>query len=52
MTEVVIVDGVRTAVGRRKGFLSGYRSDELAAVLLDELVKRTGIKKLKSMMLF
>ncbi|ETT82663.1 thiolase family protein [Viridibacillus sp. FSL R5-0477] len=45
MTEVVIVDGVRTAVGRRKGFLSGYRSDELAAVLLDELVKRTGIKK-------
>lgn len=45
MTEVVIVEGVRTAVGRRKGMLSGYRSDELAAVVLDELVKRTGVKK-------
>ncbi|MGE7918628.1 thiolase family protein [Viridibacillus sp. NPDC093762] len=45
MTEVVIVDGVRTAIGRRKGMLSGYRSDELAAVVLDELVKRTGVDK-------
>lgn len=45
MTEVVIVEGVRTAVGRRKGMLSGYRSDELAAVVLDELVKRTGVNK-------
>ncbi|MGE7836606.1 thiolase family protein [Viridibacillus arvi] len=45
MIEVVIVEGVRTAVGRRKGMLSGYRSDELAAVVLDELVKRTGVNK-------
>lgn len=45
MREVVIVGGVRTAVGRRKGSLSNYRSDELAAVVLDELVTRTGVKK-------
>lgn len=45
MREVVIVDGVRTAVGRRKGILANYRPDELAAVVLDELVTRTGIDK-------
>ena len=45
MTEVVIVDGVRTAVGRRKGTLVEYRSDELAAVVLDELVKRARVDK-------
>jgi len=45
MREVVIVEGVRTAVGRRKGALSEYRADELAAVVLDEVVKRAGIEK-------
>lgn len=45
MREVVIIGGVRTAVGRRKGLLSQYRPDELAAVVLDELVKRTHITK-------
>jgi acetyl-CoA acyltransferase len=45
MTEVVIVEGVRTAVGRRKGALSGYRPDDLAAVVLDELVTRAGVDK-------
>ncbi|WP_424237036.1 thiolase family protein [Bhargavaea ginsengi] len=45
MREVVIVEGVRTAVGRRKGALSGTRPDELAAVVLDELVKRAGVGK-------
>ncbi|MET0959193.1 MAG: thiolase family protein [Psychrobacillus psychrotolerans] len=45
MTEVVIVDGVRTAIGRRKGALSEYRPDELAAIVLDELVKRAGVDK-------
>ena len=45
MTEVVIVEGVRTAVGRRKDTFAGYRSDELAAVVLDELVKRAGVAK-------
>ena len=45
MTEVVIVEGVRTAIGRRKGMFAGYRPDELAAVVLDELVSRVGIEK-------
>jgi acetyl-CoA acyltransferase len=45
MTEVVIVEGVRTAVGRRKGMFAGYRPDELAAVVLDGLVTRVGIDK-------
>ena len=45
MTEVVIVEGVRTAVGRRKGTFAGYRPDELVAVVLDELVKRAGVAK-------
>lgn len=45
MTEVVIIEGVRTAIGRRKGMFAGYRSDELAAVVLDELVSRVGIEK-------
>ncbi|SEI97231.1 acetyl-CoA acetyltransferases [Bhargavaea ginsengi] len=45
MREVVIVEGVRTAVGRRKGALSETRPDELAAVVLEELVKRAGVGK-------
>lgn len=45
MREVVIVEGVRTAVARRKGGFSKYRPDELAAVVLEELVTRAGIDK-------
>ncbi|MFD1204588.1 MULTISPECIES: thiolase family protein [Sporosarcina] len=45
MREVVIVEGVRSAVCRRKGSFSLYRPDELAAVVIDELVKRAGIEK-------
>lgn len=45
MTEVVIVEGVRTAVGRRKGAFASYRPDELAAVVLDALVLRAGVAK-------
>lgn len=45
MAEVVIVEGVRTAVGKRKGALSDTRPDELAAVVLDELVKRANVDK-------
>lgn len=45
MTEVVIIEGVRTAVGRRKGMFAGYRPDDLAAVVLNELVTRAGIDK-------
>lgn len=43
MREVVIVEGVRTPVGRRNGVLKGFRPDDLAALTLKELVNRAGI---------
>jgi len=43
MREVVIVEGLRTAIGRRNGVFKDYRPDDLAAEVLKELVKRTGI---------
>ncbi|MFC0186751.1 thiolase family protein [Fictibacillus aquaticus] len=43
MREAVIVDGIRTAVGRRNGALKDIRPDDLAAVVLKELVERAGI---------
>ncbi|KYG90523.1 MULTISPECIES: thiolase family protein [Metasolibacillus] len=45
MREVVIVAATRTAVGKRKGALSQMRADDLAAVVLEEVVKRAGIQK-------
>jgi acetyl-CoA acyltransferase len=43
MREVVIVDGVRTPVGRRNGVLKDIRPDDLSALTLKELVNRAGI---------
>lgn len=43
MREVVIVEAVRTPVGKRKGLLSNERPDELAAKVLKEVVARAGI---------
>lgn len=45
MREVVIIEGVRSAVGRRKGMFADTRPDELAALVLDELVARAGVQK-------
>lgn len=45
MREVVIVAAVRTAVGRNKGALSQVRADDLAADVLEEVVRRAGIDK-------
>ena len=45
MREVVIVEGVRSPVGRRKGQFGEMRPDELAAVVLEELVNRAGVDK-------
>lgn len=45
MKEVVIVSACRTAVGRRKGALANFRSDELLAKVLDDLVKRVHLDK-------
>lgn len=43
MREAVIVEAVRTPVGRRGGMLSGIRSEDLAGMVLKELVRRAGI---------
>lgn len=43
MREVVIVEAVRTPVGKRKGLLSNERPDDLAAKVLKEVVNRAGI---------
>ena len=43
MREAVIIDAIRTPIGRKNGLLSGIRPDELAAEVLKELVNRTGI---------
>ncbi|BBX94987.1 thiolase family protein [Mycobacterium lacus] len=43
MREAVIVEAVRTAVGKRNGGLSGMHAADLSAVVLNELLERTGI---------
>ncbi|MFZ5596768.1 MAG: thiolase family protein [Bacillota bacterium] len=43
MREAVIVEAVRTPLGKKKGSLSNCRPDDLAALVLAEVVKRTGI---------
>lgn len=45
MREVVIVDGCRTAVGRRKGALTNCRADELFANVLSDLTNRANVDK-------
>ncbi|HET9490509.1 MAG TPA: thiolase family protein [Methylomirabilota bacterium] len=44
MRDAVIVGAVRTAVGKRNGRLSPVRPDDLAALVLGELVRRVGIE--------
>lgn len=44
MREVVIVEAVRTPVGRFRGTLAGVRADHLGALVLQELIKRSGIE--------
>jgi acetyl-CoA acetyltransferase family protein len=43
MSEAYIVGAVRTAVGKRNGRLSPVRPDDLAALVLHELVARTNV---------
>ncbi|MDQ7794667.1 MAG: thiolase family protein [bacterium] len=43
MRDAVIVEAVRTPVGRRNGTLSHIRPDELAALNLAEIVRRAGV---------
>ena len=43
MREVVIVDAVRTPIGRHAGCLSGVRPDDLAAGVIAAAIERTGL---------
>src|SRR3989441_12323783 len=43
MNDAVIVEAVRTAIGRRNGRLSPVRPDDLLALTLAEVVKRAGV---------
>ena len=43
MTEAVLVDAIRTPIGRHGGALSRVRPDDLAAIPIRALVERTGI---------
>ncbi|MDP3766674.1 MAG: thiolase family protein [Dehalococcoidia bacterium] len=44
MRDVVIVEAVRTPIGRRNGALAGIRADDLLASVLGEVVRRAGIE--------
>jgi acetyl-CoA acyltransferase len=43
MRETVIAEAVRTPIGKRNGGLSGMHAADLSAVVLNELIERTGI---------
>ncbi|MEU8896014.1 thiolase family protein [Nocardia sp. NPDC048505] len=43
MSEAVIVEAVRTPVGKRNGGLSGMHAADLSAVVLAALIERTGL---------
>jgi acetyl-CoA acyltransferase len=43
MRETVIVEAVRSAVGKRNGGLSGMHAADLSAVVLNELLERAGV---------
>jgi acetyl-CoA acyltransferase len=43
MRETVIVEAVRTAVGKRNGGLSGVHPADLSAIVLNELLERAGV---------
>jgi acetyl-CoA acyltransferase len=44
MREVVIVEAARTPIGKFRGGLRDIRADHLGAIVLNELVRRTGIE--------
>ena len=43
MSDALIVDAVRSPIGKKNGTLSSIRGDELAAQVLNGLLARTGI---------
>jgi acetyl-CoA acyltransferase len=47
MREAVIVEAVRTPIGRRNGKLKGVPAVELGATALREVVRRAGIEPIQ-----
>jgi acetyl-CoA acyltransferase len=45
MPEAIIVEAVRTPSGKRNGKLKNHHPTELAAAVLNELVRRTGVER-------
>jgi len=43
MPDAFLVDGVRTPQGRYGGALAGVRADDLAALVVGEVVRRAGV---------
>ena len=43
MTDALIIDAVRTPIGRYAGALSSVRPDDLAAAVIKAVVERTGV---------
>src|SRR3712207_5011524 len=43
MPDALIIDAVRSPIGKRNGTLSAIRGDELAAQVLNALVERNGV---------
>ena len=43
LREVFVVDAVRTPIGRHRGALAEVRPDDLGALVIAELVRRTGV---------
>jgi acetyl-CoA C-acetyltransferase len=41
--DIVVIDAVRTPIGRRGGGMSGFHSADLLGIVLNELVQRAGI---------
>ena len=44
MREALILDALRTPIGRRDGILKDWRSDDLAGYAMSELLKRNNVK--------
>lgn len=51
MTEALILDALRTPIGRMNGGLSGRRSDDLAGDVLAALAQRNGLKDVDDVVL-
>ena len=47
MSEAVIIDAIRTPMGRHGGILKDIRPDDLAAHLIHKLMERTGIDRVE-----